>query len=102
MKPTAGKRDAGGRRTQIAQPRQRVGHGIVEIDEDGRQRQQVAFTAAPVARQSTPPQSDGNERAPTEPVGCQQFPQRVNQQIGSIEWDVTRRGAMLSIRMDGG
>lgn len=85
-----------------AQPRQRVGRGIVEIDEDRRQRQQVAFTATPVARQPVAPQTHRNERAPTEPVGGQQFHQRVNQQIGSMEWDVTRGGAMLPIRMDRG
>ena len=84
-----GERDAGWRRTQIAQPRQRVGRGIVEIDEYGGQRQQVAFTASLIARQSAPPQSDRDERAPSQPVGCQQFHQRVNQQIGSMEWDVT-------------
>jgi hypothetical protein len=54
---------------QIAQPRQRVGPGIVEIDEDGGQRQQIAFTATSVARQPAPPQTHRDERAPTELVG---------------------------------
>lgn len=77
MKSTAGQRDAGWRRTQIAQPRQRVGRGIVEIDEDGRQRQQIAFTPTPVARQPTPPQPNRDECAPTELVGYQQLLERI-------------------------
>ncbi|MBZ0299243.1 MAG: hypothetical protein K8J31_05875 [Anaerolineae bacterium] len=89
MKPAAGKRDAGRRRTQTAQPRQRVGRGIVEIDEDRRQRQQVTFTPTAVAQQPAPPQSDGDKCAPTELVGCQQPLERIVKLAGLVERDVS-------------
>ncbi len=102
MIAAAGEGDARRRRLQITQPLQRVRRGIVQVNEDRRQRDQVTFRAPLVTGQPVPAQANRDERAPAHAIGRQQTCQRLVQQVGAIQRDMTRRRAMLPVGMDGG